>query len=307
MKHDKKRINREYKDKLFRLIFSSKEDMLQLYNAVNETEYDNADELEITTLEDVVYLSMKNDVSFLIGDTMNLYEHQSTYNPNMPIRGFSYLAELYSVYIEKNDYDIYGSSLVKLPMAQYIVFYNGTMEQPERSVLRLSDAFMKKDENRQEPCVEVKAIMLNINLGYNQEIMEKCRKLKEYAQFIALVRKYKNQGMPIKEALEAAIDEAIAEDILKGILVKNRAEVIMRYLYEYDEEKHLKNERALGREEGRKEGIEQGLERGLEQGIQALILDNREEGIPDSRIMEKLQKRFGLTEEQAKKYLNGDV
>ena len=83
--------NLKVKDRLFRFIFRKKEDLLDLYNAVNDSNYWNIEDLEVNTLEDAVYLSMKNDISFLIGGTMNLYEHQSTYNPNMPIRGLMYM------------------------------------------------------------------------------------------------------------------------------------------------------------------------------------------------------------------------
>lgn len=295
MTFQRKKINREHKDMLFHLIFENKEDLMTLYNAVNKTEYTNVEDLQITTLNDAVYMSMKNDVSFLFENKMNLYEHQSTFNPNMPIRGFEYFAELYSTYMEQNHLDVYGSTQVKLPTPQYIVFYNGTKEQPERSVLKLSDAFEKKADNGFEPCIEVEVVMLNINLGYNQMIMEKCRKLKEYAQLISLVRKHIDEGMSIEIAMDMAVDEAIANDILKDILVKNRAEVIMNFIYEYDEERHIKNERALAREEGI--GI------GREEGIAALILDNLEEGVSAERIVSKLQKRFQLTEDMALKYL----
>lgn len=181
MVFQRRKINRNNKDVLFGLRFQNKKDLLQLYNAVNETNYTDEQQLEITTLGDAVYMAMKNDVSFLVSNKMNLYEHQSTFNPNMPIRGFEYFAELYSAYLEKNELDVYGSSLIKLPTPQYVVFYNGTKEQPEKTVLKLSDAFEKIGHNGIEPAIEVQAIMLNINLGHNQLIMEKCKKLKEYA------------------------------------------------------------------------------------------------------------------------------
>ena len=116
-------VRRKYKDRLFQKVFEDKKDLLELYNAVNETNYTNPDELEITTLEDVIYLSMKNDLSFIIGSTLNLYEHQSTYNPNIPIRSLIYFARLYEAYINKNGYNVYGHKLIKLPTPQFIVFY----------------------------------------------------------------------------------------------------------------------------------------------------------------------------------------
>ena len=114
------RINREHKDRLFRLIFGKeeyKQNLLELYNALNDTSYNNLDDLKITTIEDVVYMGMKNDVSMLIHSRMTLFEHQSTYNPNMPIRGFMYAARLYNKYIEENNLNIYSKTKMKLHTA----------------------------------------------------------------------------------------------------------------------------------------------------------------------------------------------
>ena len=179
-------VNRQYKDRLFKLVFSNKEDLLQLYNAINDTNYDNPEDIEINTLEDVVYMGMKNDISFLLTDILNLYEHQSTFSPNLPLRGLLYFARLYQKIIG-NEKRIYSGKLIELPYPQFIVFYNGTMEEPERQVLELSDAFPNWT-NKESAALACKAVVLNINLGYNKEVMEKCKKLKEYAQYIARVR-----------------------------------------------------------------------------------------------------------------------
>lgn len=138
------KVNRKYKDRLFRIVFREKEDLLDLYNAVNGSDYDNPDELEIMTIEDVIYVHMKNDVAFLLSDLLNLWEHQSTFNPNMPARGLGYFAQLYQQYIEKYGVNLYSSKQKKLPFPQYIVFYNGEKDMPERMELRLSDAFLPK-------------------------------------------------------------------------------------------------------------------------------------------------------------------
>ena len=170
------KINAKYKDRLFRWIFSSKKELLDLYNAVRGTNYTDPEALEITTLEDVVYMGFKNDISFLVDDVLNLYEHQSTYSPNMPVRGFLYLADIYRKYLESRDENLYSSRLVQLPFPQYLVFYNGSREEPDRRVLKLSDAFYRLPglENT-EPSLECRAIMLNINLGHNKELMRKLK------------------------------------------------------------------------------------------------------------------------------------
>ena len=164
--------NRNYKDRLFRFVFKNKKDLLDLYNAINGTDYDNPEELEVNTLENVLYLSMKNDLSFLIDAELNLYEHQSTYNPNMPMRGLLYFAGVYNRHISSREINIYSSSPKVFPFPQHIVFYNGTQEEPDRKILKLSDLF-QRPTGEKEPCLECQTLMLNINYGHNRELMKK--------------------------------------------------------------------------------------------------------------------------------------
>ena len=170
----KRKVRRGYKDSLFRMVFREKKELLSLYNAINGTNYDDPDELVVTTIEDVLYMGRKNDVAFLIEDVMNLYEHQSSWNPNMPLRGLLYITMLYQGFIEQNHLDIYSSSLLKLPVPRYIVFYNGTSDEPDEQELRLSDSFVKQDN---QSCLECRATVLNINYGRSKELLEACRKL----------------------------------------------------------------------------------------------------------------------------------
>ena len=175
-------VRRNYKDSLFRRIFTDKNDLLDLYNALNGTSYDDPNELEIVTLEDAIYLSMKNDLSFIISSTLNLYEHQSSINPNMPIRGFLYFARQYEAYITRNKLDIYNSPLVRLPVPKYVILYNGTKSQPDISELKLSDAFINKDELHDDSNVlECTATVLNINYGHNIETLNCCKRLHDYS------------------------------------------------------------------------------------------------------------------------------
>ena len=166
-------VNKKYKDTVFRKLFGeNKENALSLYNAVNHTSYTNPDDLEYTTLEDVIYMKYKNDVSFLVDKTLSLYEHQSSYNPNMPLRGFLYYADLYRKLIHRSE-RLYSKHLLKIPRPHYIVFYNGSeMDMAEeRRTLRLSDAF-ETDTGAGE--YEWTATMININSGKNQSIMDNC-------------------------------------------------------------------------------------------------------------------------------------
>ena len=141
IKYENIRGNRKHKDSLFRKVFRKKRDLLDLYNALNGTCYENEDDLEITTLDSALYMAIKNDVSCIVGYTMNLYEHQSSYNPNMPLRGLIYFAQLYNIYTEKRKLNLFSSTLQRIPTPQYVVFYNGLQAEPDRQVLKLSDAF----------------------------------------------------------------------------------------------------------------------------------------------------------------------
>lgn len=254
------RIRRQYKDRLFQKVFEDKKDLLELYNAVNGTSYTNTEELEITTLDDVIYLSMKNDLSFIISSTLNLYEHQSTYNPNIPVRGLIYFARLYEAYIKKKDYDIYGHKLVKLPTPQFIVFYNGREKQPDELILRLSDAFEPKLLS--EPVLECKARMLNINYGHNEKILNSCKRLHDYSYFMKEVNMRLDKGMELDEAIASAIDDCIEKNVLADILLKCKSEVFYMLLTEYDEKNHWRHVKEEGREEQRIELAKKMLQKG---------------------------------------------
>ena len=170
---------------------------------------------------------------------------------------------------------------------------NGTMDQPEAMELSLQDAFV--GEKKGEACLDFKAIMLNINLGYNKELMEKCQRLKEYAQFISLVKKNIADGYDIKNAVSLTVDECIQQGIMADILAKNKAEVFEMILTEYNEQNHIANEKKIS--------LDEGIEIGRKQGIRALIADNLEDGKDEPTILAKLMKQFELTQEQASAYL----
>ena len=265
------KANKKYKDRLFRLIFSSRVELLALYNAVNDSHYTNPEELEITTLENVIYMGMKNDISFLLDDIENLYEHQSTYNPNMPLRGFLYLADLYRKYVEERNLDLYGRTTIKLPSPRYLIFYNGTEKMPDRLELKLSDAFMEKAVA--EPCLEFKVLMFNINPGHNQNLMDKCRKLKEYAAFVSSVRAHLSNGVELGDAVDDAVEECIRGGILVEFLSRHRAEVRDVLLTEYNEQKQMELARKSARAEGRAEGKAEGKVEGKAEAVLLLLSD----------------------------------
>lgn len=180
-------------------------------------------------------MKMKNDISFIIDYRLSLYEHQSTLNPNMPLRGYLYFGKHFQKYIEENHLNIYGTKLIMLPTPIFVVFYNGSEMKDDRKVLKLSDSFMAGKESG---CMELEAVVLNINYGKNKELMEKCKTLWEYAVYVDKVKKY-SQTMKIEDAIDRATNECIKENVLAGFLSAHRAEVKDMLLTEYDEEKTI--------------------------------------------------------------------
>ncbi len=287
------KVNRNYKDTVFRMLFQDRENLLSLYNAVNGTVYEDVDGLVITTLQDAVYMNYKNDVSFIFDFTLSIYEHQSTVNQNMPLRDLIYVSKVLQG--QMKDQDIYSSRQIKLPTPKFVVFYNGTDEQPEKQTLRLSDAYEKRLE---EVELELTVTVYNINYGHNQKLLEACQTLKEYAQYVAVVREYAKE-MPLAEAVESAVDSCIRQGILANFLRKNRAEAIEMSIFEYDEEKHLKSEREIWLAEGIEEGTRLGIEKGIASEIVSMGLEC---GLSKEQILHRLQTKLNISEQTAKEY-----
>ena len=246
------------------------------------------------TVRGTEQLHFKNDISFLLDSEMNLYEHQGSYNPNMPLRDLAYIAKQLEKYTR--DETIYSSTLVKIPVPRFVVFYNGTDGQPERQILRLSDAFEKETS---EPELELKVLMLNINFGHNKELMDKCRTLREYSQYVDRVRKYAKR-MRIEEAVERAVTECTREGILADFLSSQRAEVIAVSIFEYNEEEEMRKIRASEYKNGKEDGIAQGIKQGIEQGIeQGMVETCKELGVSFEQTVARLKLRLGISEQEA--------
>lgn len=259
---------------LFDKVFSDKESILELYNAIAQTEYHDVSAISVNTIQRAVFFGIENDKSFIIDDILNIYEHQSSVNPNMPVRGLMYLSELYRQYIYENKLDIYGKKQVLLPNPIYLVFYNGEDKQPERQVIYLHDAFPENTSNND--FLNFKAIMLNINYGYNKELMERCKPLKEYAIFVDTIRKYLKTENNTAIAAKKAVEECIEHNVLKDILIKEKGVIEDMITVCYDEEIHKMREaeynQELGEERGKEIGKEIGKAIGKEIGKQQKAL-----------------------------------
>ncbi len=246
MSKTKLNTNRESKDRLFKFIFGNekcKEWTLALYNAINHSNYNAACAIELNTIDDVLYVGMHNDVSFIVENTMNMYEHQSTFNPNMPLRFLIYASMLYSKYVEKsNKYQMFNRKLKKVPTPKCICFYNGTDEIEDEVVLKLSDAVGEDTD------IEVTVKMININYGHNKELLDSCAPLMEYSWFVQKIRE-KAKLFGIADAVDKSLQEMPDSFGIKAFLVANKAEVTIMCLTEYDFEEHMKEERADAREE----------------------------------------------------------
>lgn len=256
------KANREYKDSVFSLYFGDKERLIEVVNAIEGTNYPKDTQVEINTIEDALYKDRKNDISFVIhGVLVVLLEHQSTLNENMPLRILVYIARVYEQIAKL--YNIYGSALVKIPTPRFIVLYNGEDSCADYRQLRLSDAFAKQEES---PALELKVDMYNINYG-RSEIIKKSRSLEEYSTFIHYVRQeQKENGKSLEDAISAAIDRAIRENIMREFLEKYGSEVRNMLFEEWDWEQYA----AVQREEGRKEGREEGAVEMLNQMVHTL-------------------------------------
>lgn len=275
-------INNKHKDRLFSYLFGSEENKkwtLSLYNAVNHSSYSDPEAIRITTMSDVLYMGMKNDISFILENSVSLYEQQSTYNPNMALRGFMYAARFYDKYVHEHKLNIYGTELITLPVPRLVVFYNG-IDEIDDTVLELKDAFRPSVESD----ISARVRMININYGKNKELLDACKPLSEYAWLIDRIREYK-KDMRIEDAVDRALNEMPQEYEIRPFLMGNRAEVKQMCITEYNEAETMK----MFREEG---------EDKLGRLVSMLILKGRagdaEKAATDKVTRANLYEEFGI-------------
>ena len=315
---------RQYKDNVFCLLYRDKNNLLDLYNGLNDTNYTNVDDLTVTTLKGGVYMKYKNDASFVFGQDLYMFEQQSSRNPNMPLRFLHYLSDVYRQMY--NNSDLHRSTMLKIPVPHFVTFYNGKQPLEAESTLRLSDMYEKKMDC---PELELVVRVININTGviinkksldneknniinginqsydfdksnkninagntinsrtYSSEFLSKCETLKDYMTFVNKVRvKTDIEKIDIRTAVIEAVDECIAENVLSEFLKNHREEVITVSIYEYDEEGHLE----IVKEEGRQLGIAEGEKLGIIKGEEK----ERSNGI---KVFIKLCKDMNLSDE----------
>ena len=262
--------NRRYKDTVFRDLFGSPErkgNALELYNALAGTDYEDPDELELTTLDDVIYLNYKNDVSFMVGDELVLVEHQSTPNPNMPLRGLVYFGRLYAAIADKLGNRLYGRALAQIPPARFAVIYCGPAGAHSPGELRLSDAFGGRESD-----IEVRCRVVDVGSEAAAPVLAASPILAAYAELVRRAEAYR-EIMGLDGAVKRAIDEMVEEGgALSEYLRAKRAEVADMFMTEFDAE-------GL-REFDRNEGFEEGVG----QTEAALLKHLREMGVDESTL-----------------------
>ena len=241
--------NRKYKDSVFTRYFSDERKLRLLYNALENTNYGEETEVNIITLEDVLFMNQKNDICFTIDNKfIILIEHQSTINNNMPLRCLLYIAREYEKLIDKNI--IYRSTLQKIPTPHCYVLYNGAANYPKEKILKLSDAFLVQQN---PPELELTVKVININYEENHAIVQQCQYLKEYSYFISVIRTYLKKGLELNKAIIKAVKICINENVMKEFLEKNSSEVINMLFTEFDMDTAVRIWKEEGKEEGKKE------------------------------------------------------
>ena len=331
---------RQYKDNVFCLLYRDKNNLLDLYNGLNDTNYTNVNDLTVTTLKGGVYMKYKNDASFVFGQNLYMFEQQSSRNPNMPLRFLHYLSDVYRQMY--NNSDLHRSTTLKIPVPHFVTFYNGKQPLEAESILRLSDMYEKEIDC---PELELMVRVININTGaiinkklldtekndiingtnqsdefhnsnnkassdntntftFSSEFLSKCETLKDYMTFVNKVRvKTDVERLDIRTAVTEAVDECIAENVLSEFFRNHREEVITVSIYEYDEEGHLEIVKEEGRQLGIAEGRQLGLAEGLNKGINAFIKLCKDMNLSDDDTVNKLIEDYQLSKDEAVKAL----
>lgn len=285
--------NKKYKDSVFTRYFSDEQKLRLLYNALENTNYGEETEVNIITLEDVLFMNQKNDICFTIDNKfILLIEHQSTINNNMPLRCLLYIAREYEKLIDKNI--IYRSTLQKIPTPHCYVLYNGTRNYPKEKTLKLSDAFLVAQN---PPELELNIKVININYEKNHTIIQQCQYLKEYSYFISVVKTYLEKGLKLNDAIINAVKTCINENIMKEFLQKNASEVINMLFTEFDMDTAKKIWKEEAREEGREEGKREGKEEKQIEIAKNLL------AMLDVKDINIISKATGLSIEQIKKLM----
>ena len=279
---NKENVPIRFKDNVFCMLFREKKNLLELYNALNDTDYTNVDDLAVTTLQGGVYMKYKNDASFVFGQDLCMFEQQASKNPNMPLRFLHYVSDVYREMYPNSE--LHRRTMLKSPVPHFVMFYNGRDGMKEEEmVMKLSDMYndsVSVLDTEFEPELELKVRVININPDCCMDsddgtpddsksrkvpaILNKCHTLRDYMTFVNKVNEKKySENKNIRTAVTEAVDECIASGILSGFFSEYRDEVIDVSVYDYDEEGRMRVEREEGWLDGHGKGCAEGDTRRL--------------------------------------------
>ena len=284
-------VNAKYKNSVFTHLFSDPDLLRDLYCALEGVSLPADTSVVINTLEDVLFMDLINDISFVIGGKLVvLIEHQSTVSPNLPLRLLLYIARVYEKMFKGDS--VYTSKLIPIPRPAFFVLYNGIEAYPDEKVLKLSDAFEQLGTLGliDKTLLELEVRVLNINEGRNAETVRRCRKLAEYSAFIAKVRHFEQELGSREEGIKAAIKHCMEHDILKEFLEEHSSEVFNMLLTEWNTAEAI----AVSRREGEEIGLEKGEEIGLEKGLEIKALEIARKALAKGWAIEEIQDITGL-------------
>jgi len=273
--------NKKYKDSIVRALFNKPEKALGLYCDIKGIAYDPSVLVEMKSLDVQFMPQLRNDISFVIdGVLVVFFEHQASLNKNMPLRLLQYIVMFFAAYYKMGS-ALYANALIKLPMPEFYVLYNGKSSYPPTGELRLSDAYMTKGDGA-PPSLELVVKVININYQSLSPNLQKNEDIYGYAYFVSKVDAAQKQGLALSDALRKAVDECISEGILVEFFEQYRNEVESMFTLVYDEEMAKKVAREEGKEEGKELGKEEGKEIGFAESLE--ILQLLKENMPSHEI-----------------------
>ena len=265
--------NREYKSDVFSMLMEYPEYALDVYKALGGRSDAKPSMVEIKTLEKGISLSVRNDAAFIIDTELSLYEHQSTYNPNMPLRSLIYLAEILKPMVKNKD--LYSKKLIKIPKPKFVVFYNGEDDRPEKEIQKLSTAYSHAGDSKDS--IELTCTVYNINPDKNNDLKKLSYVLDGYMTLVNKVRELKSADKDydrenedvVKEAVEYCIDNHILEEFFR----ERGSEVVKNMTIDMTFETRQKLFTKEAYEDGKAEGKEEGKAEGKAMLLKAMLKD----------------------------------
>ena len=286
--------NREYKSSVFSLLFSDPDVLRELYSTLEGVALPPDVPVAINTLQNVLFRNRVNDISFTVGGKLvNIYEHQSTINPNMAIRALMYISRIYEKIIGDTK-GLYTTHQIRIPRPEFIVLYNGKAPFPDEKICKLSDAFEECGSlgvlEKENPALDLSVRVININQGRNEKIVQKCKVLAQYSAFIAKAREFEGMHEDREEGLKQAVIYCRDNGILKEFLEKHGTEVLNMLYAEWNQEDAL----AVHYAEGMEMGIEKGREEGMEEGMEKSQKEIARNALAEGASVDFVQKITGL-------------